>query len=148
MNSLGTYNIAGLASEFGVETMVVISTDKAVKPSSVMGVSKRIAEEFVRSISSRSKTKFGIVRFGNVLGSRGSVIPLFKKQIQSGGPVTVTDPRMTRYFMTIPEAVSLCFRQELTPRWRCFRARYGRTRQDLFSCKRDDHTGRIRAAAK
>jgi FlaA1/EpsC-like NDP-sugar epimerase len=107
VNSLGTYNIAGLASEFGVETMVVISTDKAVKPSSVMGVSKRIAEEFVRSISSRSKTKFGIVRFGNVLGSRGSVIPLFKKQIQSGGPVTVTDPRMTRYFMTIPEAVSL-----------------------------------------
>ncbi|PZC52044.1 MULTISPECIES: nucleoside-diphosphate sugar epimerase/dehydratase [unclassified Mesotoga] len=107
VNSLGTYNIAGLASEFGVKTMVVISTDKAVKPSSVMGVSKRIAEEFVRSISSRSKTKFGIVRFGNVLGSRGSVIPLFKKQIQSGGPVTVTDPRMTRYFMTIPEAVSL-----------------------------------------
>ena len=107
VNSLGTYNIAGLASEFGVETMVIISTDKAVKPSSVMGVSKRIAEEFVRSISSTSKTKFGIVRFGNVLGSRGSVIPLFKKQIQSGGPVTVTDPRMTRYFMTIPEAVSL-----------------------------------------
>lgn len=107
VNSIGTYNIAGLASEFGVETMVIISTDKAVKPSSVMGVSKRIAEEFVRSISSRSKTKFGIVRFGNVLGSRGSVIPLFKKQIQSGGPVTVTDPRMTRYFMTIPEAVSL-----------------------------------------
>lgn len=107
VNSLGTYNIAGLASEFGVETVVIISTDKAVKPSSVMGVSKRIAEEFVRSISSRSKTKFGIVRFGNVLGSRGSVIPLFKKQIQSGGPVTVTDPRMTRYFMTIPEAVSL-----------------------------------------
>jgi len=107
VNSLGTYNISGLASEFGIETMVIISTDKAVKPSSVMGVSKRIAEEFVRSISSRSKTKFGIVRFGNVLGSRGSVIPLFKKQIQSGGPVTVTDPRMTRYFMTIPEAVSL-----------------------------------------
>ncbi|WP_333579624.1 nucleoside-diphosphate sugar epimerase/dehydratase [Mesotoga prima] len=107
VNSLGTYNIASLADEFGVETMVVISTDKAVRPSSVMGVSKRIAEEFVRSISSRSNTKFGIVRFGNVLGSRGSVIPLFKKQIQSGGPVTVTDPRMTRYFMTIPEAVTL-----------------------------------------
>lgn len=107
VNSIGTYNVAMLASEFGAETMVVISTDKAVKPSSVMGVSKRIAEEFVRSISSRSKTRFGIVRFGNVLGSRGSVIPLFKKQIQSGGPVTVTDPRMTRYFMTIPEAVSL-----------------------------------------
>jgi FlaA1/EpsC-like NDP-sugar epimerase len=72
-----------------------------------MGVSKRLAEEFVRSIAENSATRFGIVRFGNVLGSRGSVIPLFKKQIQSGGPVTVTDPRMTRYFMTIPEAVSL-----------------------------------------
>ncbi len=107
VNSLGTLNMALAASKYSVETFIMISTDKAVKPSSIMGVSKRLAEEFVRSIAADGPTRFGIVRFGNVLGSRGSVIPLFKRQIQSGGPVTVTDPRMTRYFMTIPEAVSL-----------------------------------------
>lgn len=107
VNSLGTLNLASLASEYSVETLVMISTDKAVKPSSIMGVSKRLGEEFVRSIALNSRTQFKIVRFGNVLGSRGSVIPLFEKQIRAGGPVTVTDPRMTRYFMTIPEAVSL-----------------------------------------
>ncbi|SSC13013.1 putative polysaccharide biosynthesis protein EpsC [Mesotoga infera] len=107
VNSLGSLNIALMAHRYSAEAMVMISTDKAINPSSIMGVSKRLAEEFVRSIAENSATRFGIVRFGNVLGSRGSVIPLFKKQIQSGGPVTVTDPRMTRYFMTIPEAVSL-----------------------------------------
>jgi FlaA1/EpsC-like NDP-sugar epimerase len=107
VNSLGSLNVASLAHRYSAEAMVMISTDKAVNPSSIMGASKRLAEEFVRSIAENSATRFGIVRFGNVLGSRGSVIPLFKKQIQSGGPVTVTDPRMTRYFMTIPEAVSL-----------------------------------------
>lgn len=107
VNSLGTYTIARFADKYHVETMVMISTDKAVNPSSIMGVSKRLAEEMLRAISGKSETKFAMVRFGNVLGSRGSVVPKFKKQIQSGGPVTVTDPRMTRYFMTIPEAVSL-----------------------------------------
>ncbi|AKI97445.1 nucleoside-diphosphate sugar epimerase/dehydratase [Kosmotoga pacifica] len=107
VNTLGTYTVAKLAEKYGTEAMVMISTDKAVNPSSIMGVSKRLAEEVLRAMSENSKTKFAMVRFGNVLGSRGSVVPKFKKQIQSGGPITVTDPRMTRYFMTIPEAVSL-----------------------------------------
>lgn len=106
-NIFGTKNVAELAKQFNVKQFVMISTDKANNPPNVMGSTKRIAEMIVTGLNEPGKTKFSAVRFGNVLGSRGSVIPLFKEQLAKGGPLTVTDFRMTRYFMTIPEASRL-----------------------------------------
>jgi FlaA1/EpsC-like NDP-sugar epimerase len=106
-NVQGTKVVADMSDRFGTNIFVLISTDKAVNPTSVMGVTKHLAERYIHSLSLKSKTKFVATRFGNVLGSAGSVVPIFRKQIAEGGPVTVTDFRMTRYFMTIPEASQL-----------------------------------------
>ena len=107
-NVIGTYNVAKMADKYQVKKMVLVSTDKAVRPTNVMGATKRFAETIIQYYAEKSTcTKYAAVRFGNVLGSNGSVVPLFKKQIEAGGPVTITDKRIIRYFMTIPEAVSL-----------------------------------------
>lgn len=106
-NVFGTYNTARCAEKYGTERFVLISTDKAVNPTNIMGASKRLCEMIVQTLNKNGKTEFVAVRFGNVLGSNGSVIPTFKKQIASGGPVTVTHPEITRFFMTIPEAAQL-----------------------------------------
>lgn len=113
-NCLGTLNLVRLSEKYGVKNFILISTDKAVRPTNIMGASKRICEMIVQTYAKRSHdTRFAAVRFGNVLGSNGSVIPLFLKQIDEGGPVTVTDKRVTRFFMTIPEAVSLVLQASL-----------------------------------
>ena len=106
-NVYGSKVVADICNEYSVEKCVVISTDKAVNPTSIMGCTKQLAERYCLALGTESSTRFVVTRFGNVLGSEGSVVPLFKEQIQSGGPITVTDPRMTRFFMTIPEASQL-----------------------------------------
>ena len=106
-NVVGTKQLADRCDAYGVERFVLISTDKAVNPTSIMGVSKQLAERYVHARSEGSRTKFVVVRFGNVLASSGSVVPIFQEQIRRGGPITVTHPEMKRYFMTIPEASQL-----------------------------------------
>ena len=114
-NILGTYTVSSIASKFNTDNFILISSDKAVRPTNIMGATKRFAELILQALQveidkeskNKSSTKFSMVRFGNVLDTSGSVIPLFRKQIENGGPVTVTDPRVTRYFMTIQEAAEL-----------------------------------------
>ncbi|MBK7840339.1 MAG: polysaccharide biosynthesis protein [Candidatus Obscuribacter sp.] len=136
-NIFGTRVVAEMARKYKVQKFVLVSSDKAVNPTSVMGASKRVAEIIIQNLAaSTTATKYVAVRFGNVLASRGSVIPLWRQQIASGGPVTVTHPDVTRYFMLIPEAVQLIFASWcLWLWWRGVCARYGQTRQDIGSCQ-------------
>ena len=143
-NVYGSKNMAEAAKAAGVKSFVMISTDKAVRPTNVMGSTKRIAEILVTSLNEPGKTKFAAVRFGNVLGSRGSVIPVFKEQIENGGPVTVTDMRMIRYFMTIPEASRLVLAGRRSgQRWRDLHPGYGRTCQNLRPGTQNDQVVRV-----
>ena len=114
-NIFGTKNMVELCEEYGAERFMMVSTDKAVNPTNVMGATKRMCEMIVQSASTHGNVKYSATRFGNVLGSAGSVIPLFKRQIANGGPVTITDKRIIRYFMTIPELLSWYCRVE---QWR------------------------------
>ena len=151
-NALATRLMTHVAGEAGVKRFVLVSTDKAVTPKTVMGASKALAEWGLEAASGRfPNTRFASVRFGNVLGSSGSVVPIFRRQIASGGPVTVTDPRMTRYFMTIPEAVQLIIRAgslEATPGRAPLRARDGRAGRDHGAGRADDPALRPRARAR
>src|SRR5690606_10309532 len=115
-NIVGTWNVTELAAAHGVRRLVMISTDKAVRPTSVMGASKRIAEQLVQEVALANNLNFVAVRFGNVLGSRGSVVPTFLRQIGEGGPITLTHPEMRRYFMAIPEAGQLALQAPLLGR--------------------------------
>ena len=127
-NIIGTFNVAEAASTWGVKKMVLVSTDKAVRPTNVMGATKRFAELIIQHFSAISKTAYSAVRFGNVLGSNGSVVPLFRKQIEHGGPITITHPDITRFFMTIPEAVNLILQSGVYAKdGEIFYFRYGRT---------------------
>ncbi len=114
VNIIGTDNLADAAIIYGIKNFILISTDKAVNPSSIMGVSKRIAEYIVTSAAKRSLSNFVAVRFGNVIGSRGSALPVFMEQLKNGGPITITHPDMKRYFMTIPEATALVLQAATT----------------------------------
>ena len=146
-NALATRLVARVAGEAGVKRFVLVSTDKAVQPATVMGASKALAEFAVEAAQQRwPETKFATVRFGNVLGSSGSVVPIFRRQIALGGPVTVTDARMTRYFMTIPEAVQLVIRAgSLGEGGELFVLRDGRGRVDHAARARHDRAVGARA---
>ena len=142
-NVFGTYNTANMAEKYGARKFILISTDKAVNPTNVMGATKRLCEQVIQCRSD-SQTSFGAVRFGNVLGSNGSVIPLFKKQIASGGPVTITDKRIIRYFMTIQEASQLVIQAGAMANRKNGKGRrsvctgYGQACKDLRSCREYD----------
>ena len=143
-NIYGTKVTADISSQFGVSKFVMVSTDKVVKPTSIMGMTKNLAEKYIHIMSGQSTTQFITVRFGNVLGSNGSIVPLFQKQIAQGGPVTITHPEMNRFFMLIPEAVQLILQAgAFGSGGRYFYARNGETCKDNRPCKSDDPTIRL-----
>jgi FlaA1/EpsC-like NDP-sugar epimerase len=145
-NVFGTWHAAEAARVAGVETFVLISTDKAVRPTNIMGASKRFAELILQGLAQEeSGTRFCMVRFGNVLGSSGSVVPLFREQIEKGGPVTVTHPEVSRYFMSIQEAAQLVLQASaMGTGGDVFRARHGRTRADRRTRQAHDSPQRSR----